>query len=65
MPNFRDKFRYAIIIFVIFGAIITPDISGITMWLVTGHMILLYTIGIILIERREQSELATTTFDNS
>ncbi|HEY9386870.1 MAG TPA: hypothetical protein VIP70_07505 [Nitrososphaeraceae archaeon] len=65
MPNFRDKFRYAIIIFVIFGAIITPDGSRITMWLVTGHMILLYTIGIILIERREQSELATTTFENS
>ena len=61
----RDKFRYAIIIFVIFGAIITPDGSGITMWLVTGPMILLYIIGIVVIERRERRELAKTTFDNS
>ena len=54
-----------LLFFVIFGAIITPDGSGITMWLVTGPMILLYIIGIVVIERRERRELAKTTFDNS
>lgn len=48
----RNNFRYAIIIFVIFGAIITPDGSGITMWLVTLPMLLLYVIGMVIIERR-------------
>jgi sec-independent protein translocase protein TatC len=53
----RKNFRYAIIIFVIFGALITPDGSGITMWLVTLPMLLLYFIGIIVIENREKREL--------
>lgn len=50
----RNSFRYAVIIFVIFGAIITPDGSGITMWFVAGPMIILYLIGIVSIERREK-----------
>jgi sec-independent protein translocase protein TatC len=37
---------------VIFDAIITPDGSGITMWLVTLPMLLLYVIGMIVIEKR-------------
>jgi sec-independent protein translocase protein TatC len=49
----RRNFRYAILIFVIFGAVITPDGSGITMWLMTGPMIGLYMIGFFVIERRE------------
>jgi sec-independent protein translocase protein TatC len=49
----RNNFRYAVIIFVIFGAIITPDGSGITMWLVAGPMILLYLLGMIFIKRKE------------
>jgi sec-independent protein translocase protein TatC len=53
----RKNFRYAIIIFVIFGALITPDGSGITMWLVTLPMLLLYFIGIVVIENREKREL--------
>jgi sec-independent protein translocase protein TatC len=53
----RKNFRYAIIIFVIFGALITPDGSGITMWLVTLPMLLLYFIGLVLIENREKREL--------
>lgn len=48
----RRNFRYSIIIFVIFGAVITPDGSGITMWLMTGPMIGLYLVGIFVIERR-------------
>jgi sec-independent protein translocase protein TatC len=50
----RKNFRYAIIIFVVFGAVITPDGSGITMWLMTGPMIGLYLLGFFVIERRER-----------
>ena len=51
-PKFwRKNLRYVIIILVIFGAFVTPDGSGITMWFVTGPMILLYLVGLIIIER--------------
>jgi sec-independent protein translocase protein TatC len=50
----RKNFRYSVIIFVIFGAVITPDGSGITMWLMTGPMIGLYLVGLVVIERRER-----------
>jgi sec-independent protein translocase protein TatC len=49
----RKNFRYAIIIIVIFGAVITPDGSGITMWFVAGPMILLYLVGVLAINRRK------------
>ena len=52
-PKFwRHNFRYAIIILVIFGAIITPDGSGLTMWLVAAPMVALYAAGMIAIERK-------------
>ena len=38
----RKNIRYAIIAIVIFGAIITPDGSGVTMWFIAGPMIGLY-----------------------
>jgi sec-independent protein translocase protein TatC len=60
----RKNFRYAIILFVIFGAIISPDGSGITMWLVTLPMLLLYFIGMIVIEKREKRELAKSSLEN-
>ena len=60
----RKNFRYAIILFVIFGAIITPDGSGITMWLVTLPMLLLYFMGMIVIENREKRELAKSSLEN-
>jgi sec-independent protein translocase protein TatC len=53
----RNNFRYAIIVFVIFGALITPDGSGITMWFVTLPMLLLYVIGMVVIERKEKENL--------
>jgi sec-independent protein translocase protein TatC len=53
----RNNFRYAIIVFVIFGAVITPDGSGITMWFVTLPMLLLYVIGMVVIERKEKENL--------
>ena len=48
----RKNIRYAIVIIVIFGAVITPDGSGITMWFVSGPMIALYLLGMIFVERR-------------
>ena len=51
-PKFwRNNLRYVIIILSVFGAFVTPDGSGITMWFVAGPMIVLYMVGIIVIER--------------
>jgi sec-independent protein translocase protein TatC len=49
----KKNFRYAVIIFVIFGAIITPDGGGISMWLVVGPMIVLYLAGLMVVRRSE------------
>ena len=48
----RKNLRYAILAIAIFGAAITPDGSGITMWLVSGPMIALYLAGMFIVERR-------------
>lgn len=50
----RKNFRYAALVLVIFGAIITPDGSGVTMWFVAGPMIALYLLGMAAIERRDR-----------
>ena len=50
----RHNIRYAIIVIVIFGAVITPDGSGVTMWFIAGPMIALYFVGMFFIERRER-----------
>ncbi|MDI1495607.1 MAG: preprotein translocase subunit TatC [Cenarchaeum symbiont of Oopsacas minuta] len=50
----RRNIRYAIVAIVIFGAIITPDGSGITMWFIAGPMICLYLGGMIFAERLER-----------
>ena len=55
----RKNIRYAIIIIVIFGALITPDGSGVTMWFIAGPMIGLYLAGMILVERKEKQTLKT------
>jgi len=55
----RKNIRYAIVIIVIFGAIITPDGSGVTMWFIAGPMIALYSAGMIIIERKERQKLNT------
>lgn len=45
-PDFwRRNILYAIAIIVIFGAVITPDGSGVTMWLVAAPMVALYAAG--------------------
>ena len=38
----------------IFGAFITPDGSGVTMWFVVGPMLLLYVIGMLILEERSR-----------
>ena len=50
----RHNLRYAIIIFAIFGAVITPDGSGVTMWFVAGPMLLLYVLGMLIIETKNK-----------
>jgi sec-independent protein translocase protein TatC len=51
----QKNFRYAIIIMTIFGAVITPDGSGVTMWFIALPMIALYALGIMAIRRKEMS----------
>ncbi len=55
----RRNARYAIVIIVIFGAVITPDGSGVTMWFIAGPMIALYFAGMGIIERKERRKLNT------
>ena len=61
-PFWKKNFRYAVIIFVIFGAIITPDGGGISMWLVVAPMILLYLAGLMVVKRSksENNRLANS-----
>lgn len=59
-PRFwRDNFRYAALILVIFGAVITPDGSGVTMWFVAGPMLALYLAGMLIVERRAAAKTNT------
>ena len=55
----RKNIRYAIVIIVIFGAVITPDGTGVTMVFVAGPMIALYAAGMIFIERKQRKKLNT------
>ena len=55
----RKNIRYAIVVIVIFGAVITPDGSGVTMWFIAVPMIILYVAGMIIIERNERKKLNT------
>ncbi len=51
------NFKYALIIIIVFGAFITPDGSGITMWFIAIPMIILYLLGIVSIKLKiPQSE---------
>jgi len=56
----RKNIRYAIVIIVIFGAVITPDGSGVTMWFIAGPMIGLYLAGMGIIERKQRKKMSTT-----
>lgn len=60
----RRNTRYAIVVIVVFGALITPDGSGITMWFVAGPMLALYAAGMLVIERRERTARRTDEKSN-
>ncbi len=50
-PNFwKNNFRYIIMILILFGAFITHDGSGVTMWFVIGPLLLLYLIGLVIVK---------------
>jgi len=52
-PKFwRDNFRIAVFLLCVFGAVITPDGSGITMFMVALPMIALYVAGYMLARRK-------------
>ena len=55
----RKNARYAIVIIIIFGAVITPDGTGVTMMFVAGPMIGLYFAGMLFIERKQREKLNT------
>jgi sec-independent protein translocase protein TatC len=40
------------VIIVIFGAVITPDGSGVTMWFISLPMMALYLLGMVFVERK-------------
>src|SRR5919204_571425 len=64
-PKFwRNNLRYAVLAIAIFGAAITPDGSGITMWFVAGPMIALYLVGMLIVERRAK-RAGTEEYQNS
>ena len=48
------NFKYALLIIILFGAIITPDGSGITMWFIPIPMLLLYALGIAIIKLKKR-----------
>jgi len=57
----RKNIRYAIIVIVIFGAIITPDGSGVTMWFIAVPMMALYVVGMLFVERKEPNGITSKT----
>lgn len=65
-PQFwRKNIRYAIIAIIIFGAAITPDGSGVTMWFVSGPMIALYLLGMFFVEKKVTKETMSISHDES
>ena len=52
-PKFwRRNLRYAVLILIIFGALITPDGSGVTMWFISIPMLILYVAGMLIVESK-------------
>jgi sec-independent protein translocase protein TatC len=47
----RRNFSYAVVAMIIFGAVVTPDGSGITMFMVAAPMIVLYVLGYLVSTR--------------
>jgi sec-independent protein translocase protein TatC len=53
----KRYFRYFIAFSVVYGAFITPDASGITMWLVAIPMIILYGVGYLFSRRMAKEKI--------
>lgn len=58
------NFRYAVVIIAIFGALLTPDGSGVTMWFIVFPMTGLYALGILFIRRTERGRERMLAMDN-
>jgi sec-independent protein translocase protein TatC len=52
----RKNIRYAILAIVVFGAIVTPDGSGVTMWFIVVPMMALYLGGMMIIEHKKRKK---------
>ena len=52
----RKNIRYAILAIIVFGAIVTPDGSGVTMWFIAIPMMALYIGGIVVSEHKKRKK---------
>jgi sec-independent protein translocase protein TatC len=52
----RKNIRYAILAIIVFGAIVTPDGSGVTMWFIAVPMMALYLGGMIIIGHKKRKK---------
>ena len=52
----RKNIRYAILAIIVFGAIVTPDGSGVTMWFIAIPMMALYLGGMFVIEHKKRKK---------
>jgi sec-independent protein translocase protein TatC len=52
----RKNIRFAILAITIFGAVVTPDGSGVTMWFIAIPMMALYLGGMIIIEHKKRKK---------
>lgn len=55
----KQNTKYFFIFIIIMGAFITPDGSGVTMWFISGPLILLYTFGLIVVNKITKSKIKT------
>jgi sec-independent protein translocase protein TatC len=46
----KQNMKYIVIVLVILGAFLTPDGSGLSMWLISGPLIILYVVGLTVIK---------------
>ena len=61
----RKNLRFAILGIVVFGAIVTPDGSGVTMWFIAVPMMTLYLGGMLVIEHKKSKRFKSQIKDKS
>ena len=52
----RKNIRYAVLAIIVFGAIVTPDGSGVTMWFIAIPMMVLYLGGLVVSEHKKRKK---------